>query len=332
MILFKCSVCKERFPAFHPDCQPADVLQTTAHCSLAVHSWDRPPPPVTIATGCCQRCHASLQKVETDPLLKGVAAFSSANNMDFLDGMLDENAQDLSPLPPLLSPDESRLRSEYLHLFQNATVVESMLVALAHMQVDVCYLRGQGGRASGMTAFRKNIISFPQELEDLRQLRTFWTSLEVGDVVNVTMQPGDPPTRAVVRDLRGTEVLLQLSAGSGHQWVDLQCVAQRIRLPWKPSDLRHHLLIFRRHNSQRECYVEDLRVRRNLVRRILALLSLPGTWRTARGIEPLHLYYASCDILSSSQIDDLLPEDSVPVDLHMKPFHDLESDGRCDPG
>ena len=51
-----------------------------------------------------------------------------------------------------------------------------------------------------------------------------------------------------------------------------------------------------------------------------------GTWRTARGIEPLHLYYASCDILSSSQIDDLLPEDSVPVDLHMKPFHDLESD------
>ena len=39
---------------------------------------------------------------------------------------------DLSPLPPLLSPDGSRLRSEYLHLFQNATVVESMLVALAH--------------------------------------------------------------------------------------------------------------------------------------------------------------------------------------------------------
>ena len=94
MILFKCSVCKERFPTFHPDCQPGDVLQTTAHCSLAVHSWDRPLPPVNsqhagFATGCCQRCHASLQKVEMDPLLKGGAAFSSANNMDFLDGMLD---------------------------------------------------------------------------------------------------------------------------------------------------------------------------------------------------------------------------------------------------
>ena len=81
--------------------------------------------------------------------------------MDFVAGMDDEK---MVPLPerarirdhmdPLFDVDENRVRAEFLYLFQNVNVVESMLVAINHMQVDVCYFR------HGLTGFRKNIISF----------------------------------------------------------------------------------------------------------------------------------------------------------------------------
>ena len=40
--------------------------------------------------------------------------------------------------------------------FKEATILESSLISLSHMQVDVCFLRG----SSGLARFRKNIISF----------------------------------------------------------------------------------------------------------------------------------------------------------------------------
>ena len=49
-------------------------------------------------------------------------------------------------------------------------------------------------------------------------------------------------------------------------------IQHRLRLPWCPADLRHHRLLFRRRDCDRENYVEDLRVCRNLVRRLLLLL------------------------------------------------------------
>ena len=129
-------------------------------------------------------------------MLDGVSTFSAKNNMDFVHGMDDENIleepRSTITMDPLLVRDENRLRKEFQYLFENATVVEEMLVALNHMQVDVCYLR-----RTGLSGFRKNIISFPQDAVELTNLKTFWTNLKVGDIVNVSQEKG--PARCYQR-------------------------------------------------------------------------------------------------------------------------------------
>ena len=40
-----------------------------------------------------------------------------------------------------LTRDGSKLLAELHYCFDSATVVEEMLVALLHMQVDICYMR-----------------------------------------------------------------------------------------------------------------------------------------------------------------------------------------------
>ena len=137
---------------------------------MDVHSWDTLPNAkqkwASFHTGVCRRCHRDLDLVKDDPVLDGVATFSAANNLDFLAGMDDERASDANALPkgldPLLGQDEHRLRKEYVYLFENATVVEAVLVALNHMQVSACYFRSARQRSSGVTLFHKNIISFYQ--------------------------------------------------------------------------------------------------------------------------------------------------------------------------
>ena len=65
-------------------------------------------------------------------------------------------------VPELLTADESALLAELNYCCDHATVVEEMLVALLHMQINVCYLRqGRRRQYSGMPAFRKTIIAFP---------------------------------------------------------------------------------------------------------------------------------------------------------------------------
>ena len=183
MVLFKCKICKPRFPTFHPARKPVESLDCTAVCSVEVHEIDDHVPEnarlAPFCSGTCARCHKNLQRVSGDRLLTGVATFSDRNNMDPLAGMDDAAVLDPAQLPaalpmdPLLQPDDCRLRREYMHLFRSATVVESMLVSLNHMQVDVVYLRGPRHRGSGLTGFRKNIISFPQEFTDLKALVHF---------------------------------------------------------------------------------------------------------------------------------------------------------------
>merc|ERR1712115_735442 len=51
-----------------------------------------------------------------------------------------------------------------------------MLVALQHMQVDVCFLA-----KSRLSGFRKNIISFLQDNAELKNFMTFWSNLSIGD-------------------------------------------------------------------------------------------------------------------------------------------------------
>ncbi len=70
--------------------------------------------------------------------------------MDLLWGFPDVDA-----IAKPLGTDDVKLLDEPHRCFDNATIVEEMLVALLHMQVDVCYLR-QGSRRqyNGMPAFR----------------------------------------------------------------------------------------------------------------------------------------------------------------------------------
>ena len=92
----------------------------------------------TLRRGLCVRCHKSLEKVADKPLLKGVATFSAQNNWD-----------------PLFGLDDGAACKEWLHLAQNASVVVSMLVALNHMQVSVCYLQNMRLGTGIVHGFRK---------------------------------------------------------------------------------------------------------------------------------------------------------------------------------
>ena len=119
-------------------------------------------------TGVCQHCHRDLEQVEDHEILRGVAKLSAANRMDPLMGF----------------PDDVRLRRHIQHIFDNATMLEVMLVSLQHMQVDTCHFYRRRGGTPGLPLFRKNIISFPQELLEMKQLHHFLSHLSPNDVVN----------------------------------------------------------------------------------------------------------------------------------------------------
>ena len=92
-----------------------------------------------------------------------------------------------------------------------------------------------------------------------------------------------------------------------------------MQVPWKPRDLADNFIVFRRRLGRTETYVEDLRVRKNFVRRVLTLLMERGFYRPGQGEQCRHMYYSTCD-LAESNIEEL-PEDDVPGDLH---FRDID--------
>ena len=105
---------------------------------------------------------------------------------------------------------------------------------------------------------------------------------------------------------------------------DFTDVEQRVQVPWRPRDIADNFIVFRRRIGNTEEYIDDLRVRRNFIRRILDLLMEPGFYRPDQGEQCRHMYYASCDRLESN-IEDL-PEDAVPDDLNFQPLdEDLPS-------
>jgi hypothetical protein len=128
LVLIHCRVCRERFPTFHPAHAPPVDLAILAACPVGVAEWDGGAPPderradATLHHGICRRCSDELRAVEDDPEMRGVARFSAANHMDPLMGY----------------PDDVAARRELDHYIDAASVVESMLVALHHMQVSVC--------------------------------------------------------------------------------------------------------------------------------------------------------------------------------------------------
>ena len=130
-----------------------------------------------------------------------MAIFSARNNWD-----------------PLFGLDVGAAYKEWLYLSRNVTIIESMLVALNHMQVSVCYLTSRGNLRKGhrgIPGFKKNIISFPQDLADLKNLQHFFSSLSENDVVNVRVraEDGDEAEEAMPSLLRRARVLQLLPDG-----------------------------------------------------------------------------------------------------------------------
>ena len=70
-----------------------------------------------------------------------------------------------------------------------------MVVALQHMQISIYTMRGFRGKP-GLACYRKNIICFPQELLELRQLHEFFSRLAPHDVVTVTVP--EPNSEAII--------------------------------------------------------------------------------------------------------------------------------------
>ena len=106
-----------------------DLQYCLKNCSIKVakDDWETKPPEqrsrhATLHRGTCLRCRKSMEKMkDKQPHLQDVATFSARNNFD-----------------PLFGLDTGAAYREWLYLSQHATVVESMLVALNHMQVSVC--------------------------------------------------------------------------------------------------------------------------------------------------------------------------------------------------
>ena len=167
-----------------------------------------------------------------------------------------------------------------------------MLIALNHMQVSVCYLWSRGSLCKGLRAipgFKKNIISFQQDVADLKNLAHFFSSLGENDIVNVRQRQNDAQDSDNASTLRRARVLQLMPEGVQVEFADdeagycherrvvaLEDVEQRVQVPWKPRDLADNFIVFRRRIGRSDEYIEDLRVRKNFVRRILDLLMEPG--------------------------------------------------------
>ena len=311
MVLFRCLVCNNRFPTFHPDFKPPLSLQCLTYCSIDVRDedWDTRPAAISQSgdsgmasfhTGTCKRCYDASERDSTDSFLATVPCFSARNHMDFLHGMSETNAlpceqqllRQTTDVPPLLGEDVDRIRAEYVYLFKHATVVECMLVSLNHMQVSVCHMRQRRFRSGDMLSFHKNVICFPQVVTELENLQAFWRNLRCYDIVNVCHGDGPVPRKAMVESIDAKTVSVRFEDDGSSARIDPLSVRQRFRLPWQPKDLHDYLIVFRRQIPNRPGeYIEDLRVRRNLVARLLRLFTRQGTWREHCGIQTMHQYY-----------------------------------------
>ena len=181
LIFFTCRECHIRFPAFHPkheDEMKKIKLQITKHCPTAVAEWNTTPGTgQTLAarhTGLCAKCAVETEKNQHKEGLAGVLRFGERNGQH--------------PLAGFPATDESTLAAMQVQdLFRQASVLESMLAALNHMQVSVCTFTSAGKSRTGLPRFRKNIISFPQHMSDLQQHFSFLAGVAINDIVNVTL-------------------------------------------------------------------------------------------------------------------------------------------------
>jgi len=319
MVLFHCKECKERFPTFHPAYVPPPTVANemeilkrgktgVAACTVEVHRWDELPPleaPDGVATCCagiCVRCQKDmddcLKDQGGDPETAVIVALRSEDNH----------------MDPCFRFPIDDLRD----LFEGATLVESMLVALEHMQVNFVTVSW-----SGLRKFRRNTISFPQDIGTFAARHGMMKQYRPGDRVNSSLGPGRDIERearkavtaapdererfavdacgflifpATVREVLPDGTLV-LDYDHGGEGLELHTsVRPRQVMPWHPKDVPLHLML-RRNVGRGRDPLEGLQVRWGYVSRLLqALCAFPrngyGPWRLGGSEEePMHKYY-----------------------------------------
>ena len=159
MLLFTCNHCRERFPTFHPAYVPPPAIAKdmemlkhgkdgVAACNIEVASWDDLPPldladgVALCCTGTCLRC-----KRDEDEQLKDLGGDADQGQVVLLRSA--ENHMDPWHRFPRDAKDELKT------LFDGATLVEAMLVALDHMQVNFVTIS-----STGLRKFRRNTLRF----------------------------------------------------------------------------------------------------------------------------------------------------------------------------
>ena len=323
MVRFDCNECRERFPAFRPAYAPPPEVEAKlevlkpgrdglAACSVAVAAWEELPPldapdgAARQSRGVCERCRRDIE---------GQRALVAAGDVagEVVGLRTAENHMD----PCFRFPVD-----DLKDLFAGATLVESMLVALDHMQVNFVTVS-----ASGLRRLRRNTISYPQDIGTFAARQGFLKHYRPGGRVNSTRgvgtNPEDPdreerhvadPAGAADRERYATDILgrfiipgrVRERLPDGRVVVEYdhggvgverpENITPRLTLPWHPKDVPLHLMLRRNLGGGRGA-LEGLEVRWWYVANLLqALCAFPGAghgpWRLCgKEREPMHKYY-----------------------------------------
>jgi len=207
-------------------------------------------------------------------------------------------------------------------LFASATVTEAMLVALDHMQVNFVTVS-----STGLRKFRRNTLSFPQDVGRFAEKLDLMKGYRVEDRVNSVRGMGVDPRNADREERRATGateeergkycvdaggrlifpgrvvevreaeglLVVEYDGGLGQGLERIENVRPRQMMPWRPGDVPLHIML-RRNVGRGKAPVEGLSVRWSVVARLLQALCAYARkgypWRRGGGEEePMHQYY-----------------------------------------
>ena len=309
MVMFRCTCCNERFATFHPAYRPPDELDLhmlgrpkrywAPACSIDVASWDEAPP---------------FEEAEEELLLaRTYEGRCQVCDVDVKNEMKKHRFEDEAEVVPLrgwqnrMDPCWRFPHHELRELFAQMTVTEARFVALEHQQVDYVTVRW-----TGLGKFRKNIISFPQDVRRFVERYGMLQDYKVRDRVNSVRGPGADPDRppklardatpeelsrcavdphgrlvypATVRRVEGAAILmLEYDEFRGELYPErTENLTSRVQMPWQPRQLQGALVIFLTQNVKFGDAIEGLEVRWGLVCRVMrALTSRPDVYAHMR--------------------------------------------------
>ena len=127
----------------------------------------------------------------------------------------------------------------------------------------------------------------------MKTLHQFFDTLVINDVVNVVMDMDETTGRLAERCARLMERraeggwLARVDGEDELVHVTTQTITKRVKLPWKPTDVRDYFIVLHCRDAEKDTYIEDIKVRRHLVQGALRLLTTIDEWRPDTPAGPL---------------------------------------------